>query len=55
MSKNEGIWVVSWIEHGAAYMLEVACDDPRAPACKSPDHAVQLVQALAFVGGKGVQ
>jgi hypothetical protein len=53
ISQNEGIWVVSWIEHGASYSVELECADPRGPACRGPDRAVEIAQTLAFVGGRG--
>lgn len=55
VSNNEGIWVVSWLEHGAAYSLELECDDPRAPACEGPARAVEIATNLGLVGGRGVQ
>jgi hypothetical protein len=54
ISQNEGIWVVSWIEHGASYSVELECADPRGPLCRGPERAVEIAQALGLVGGHGV-
>jgi hypothetical protein len=54
VSSNESIWSVSWIEHGAAYSLELSCDDPRASICATPDRAMALAEAMVYVGGKEV-
>jgi len=51
VSRNEGVQVVTWIEHGAAYSLEVECGRPDDTACASPRYAVQLTESMVFVGG----
>jgi hypothetical protein len=53
ISQNEAIWAVSWIENGAAYSVELECDDPSASACANPDRVLALVDAMVFVGGAG--
>jgi hypothetical protein len=49
---NEGIWSLSWIENGAAYSLDLECDDPRADACADPNEALRIAQSLVYVGGE---
>ncbi len=51
VSSNESIWTLSWIENGAAYSLELECDDPEAPPCADPDRAMALAESMVFVGG----
>lgn len=55
ISQNEGIWVVTFIEHGASYSVELECADPRGPACSGPERAVEIAQGLGLVGGRGLK
>jgi hypothetical protein len=52
LTRNEGIWSVSWIEHGAAYAIEVECDEPFAGPCADEAFVVELAEGLAYVGGR---
>lgn len=53
LTRNEGVWAVSWIEHGAAYAIEVECDEPFAGPCADEAFVVELAESLVFVGGRG--
>jgi hypothetical protein len=49
---NEGIRSASWIEDGAAYVVDVECADPfRDPRCTDDTFVLDLAARLAFVGG----
>ena len=52
LTRNEGIWVVSWIEHGGAYSLELECAQPYEGACKDESTVMDLVDGLVYVGGR---
>lgn len=52
VTHNEGVWVASWIEHGAAYSLELECASLKADACRDPEHLMSLTDTLTFVGGR---
>lgn len=54
ISQNEGIWVVSFIENGASYSVELECADPRGAECSGPEKAVEIAQTLTLVGGRGL-
>lgn len=51
ISSNESIWTVSWIEHGAAYSLELECANPKDNRCEDPNRALELAESMVFVGG----
>lgn len=51
ITRNEGIWVLSWIEHGAAFSLEIECADLRMPACRDEHAALEVANGLVFAGG----
>ena len=53
LTRNEGIWSVSWIEHGAAYAIEIECDEPFAGPCADETFVVELTESLVYLGGKG--
>jgi hypothetical protein len=53
VSVNEGIRTASWIENGAAYSVDVECNDFRDERCKSDDFLLTVVSQLAFIGGSG--
>jgi hypothetical protein len=53
VTQNEGIWAVSWTEHGAAYSLEVECAKASDDACRDETFALGLAEQLHYVGGKG--
>ncbi|MCA9709171.1 MAG: hypothetical protein KDK70_25225 [Myxococcales bacterium] len=53
MTRNEGIWAASWIEHGVAYSLEVECAPPDAPPCDDAATVEGLAEGLVYVGGRG--
>ncbi|MDC0719956.1 hypothetical protein [Nannocystis bainbridge] len=50
VSANEGIVTATWIEHGAAYALDLECASTRDPACALPALRAE-VEALVLVGG----
>ena len=53
VSVNEGIRTASWIENGAAYSVDVECNDARDQRCKSDEFLLSVVAQLTFVGGSG--
>jgi hypothetical protein len=53
LTRNEGIWSVSFIENGAAYAIEIECDEPFAGPCMDESFVVELAESLVYVGGKG--
>jgi len=55
VTRNEGIWVASWIEHGVAYDLELECADQEAAACADREALMNFAESLQFVGGRGAQ
>jgi hypothetical protein len=52
VSMNEGIRTTSWIENGVAYSLDVECSARDDARCSSDAFAVELVEHLAFAGGR---
>jgi hypothetical protein len=55
LTQNEGIWSLSFIEHGAAYAVEVECDEPFAGPCADESFVVELAESLVYVGGRGAR
>jgi hypothetical protein len=55
VTQNEGIWSVAWREHGAAYSMELLCDQPFVGLCRDDTAVVALTESLVFVGGKGMK
>ncbi len=53
ITRNEGIWTASWLEHGVAYDLELECTSPEDPPCADESLLVELGEALTYVGGRG--
>ncbi len=50
VTRNEGIRVASWIEHGVAYDLSLECEGPDAPPCHDDVFLRELAASLRFVG-----
>lgn len=50
VSQNETIWSVTWIENGIAYDLGLECESPTMPECQDGAYAVELAEALVYVG-----
>lgn len=48
----EGLWSANFIEHGAAYFVEIECATPRDPRC-SEEGLIALTESLVVVGGAG--
>lgn len=49
---NEGIWSVTWDEHGVSYVVELECARPYEDTrCANSDYVVAIADDLAFVGG----
>jgi hypothetical protein len=55
VTRNEGIWSATWIEHGASYTLEIECANPAEPRCASDELLLQVAGELAYVGGRGAR
>ncbi|MBX3191128.1 MAG: hypothetical protein KF819_29290 [Labilithrix sp.] len=53
VSINEGIRTASWIENGAAYTVDVECENVRDARCEGEDFLLSIVAQLVFVGGSG--
>lgn len=54
VTRNEGVWSFSWIEHGAAYSATIECDARVAAWCDDETAATTMIDALVHVGGKEV-
>ncbi len=52
VTRNEGIWSISWLEHGVAYAIELECEATQ-PACEDERELRALAESLRFVGGAG--
>lgn len=55
VTRNEGIWSASWIEHGVAYDLGLECAPVDAPPCDDQAELETLAEGLRFVGGRGTE
>ncbi|MSP25658.1 MAG: hypothetical protein EXR75_10930 [Myxococcales bacterium] len=55
VTQNERIWSASWLEYGAAYVLEVECDQPSEARCNDDRKLMELAATLRYVGGAGDQ
>jgi hypothetical protein len=53
VQQAHGIWLLSWIENGTAYSLELECTSPELPPCENDAQARALADALVHVGGAG--
>jgi hypothetical protein len=53
VTRNEGIWSATWIEHGVSYTLEIECADPSEARCATDALLLQTAGDLAYVGGRG--
>ncbi|MCX4246194.1 hypothetical protein [Paraliomyxa miuraensis] len=53
VSRNEGIWSATWIEHGVAYDLGLECAPVDAPPCDDQAGVEALAEGLVYVGGRG--
>ena len=51
LTRTEGIWPGSWIEHGVAYDLGIECAPVDAPPCDDERELEALAEGLRFVGG----
>jgi hypothetical protein len=54
LTRNEGIWTGSWIEHGVAYALGIECAPVDAPPCDDERELEALAEGLRLVGGQGL-
>lgn len=53
ITRNEGIWAASWIEHGVAYDLGLECVPVDAPPCADASTLEAVAEGLVYVGGRG--
>lgn len=53
VTRNEGIWSGSWIEHGVAYDVGIECAPVDAPPCDDQAELEALAEGLRYVGGRG--
>ncbi len=51
VTKNEGIWSVSWVEGHVAYNVEAECAHFGDQRCASDGFVVGIAENLAFAGG----
>ena len=52
ITENEGIWSVTWFEHGVSYVVEVECARPSEDArCADAAFVSELAEGLVFIGG----
>jgi len=52
VTRNEGIWSASWIEHGVAYDLGIECAPVDAPPCDDQRELERLAEGLRYAGGR---
>jgi murein DD-endopeptidase MepM/ murein hydrolase activator NlpD len=50
-SVSEGIWNISWQQHGASYILSLECNKPDEAMCRNSDFILSVGNNLRFVGG----
>lgn len=55
VTRNEGIWTASWLEHGVAYDLGIECAPVDAPPCDDQAELEALAEGLRYAGGRGSQ
>ena len=53
VTRNEHVWHASWVEHGAAYSVEVACERFDDPRCIDEGFVRRVTETLVYVGGQG--
>lgn len=53
ITRNEGVWSASWVEHGVAYDLGLECAPVDAPPCDDQAELEALVEGLRYAGGQG--
>lgn len=53
VTRNEGIWNATWLEHGVAYDLGIECAPVDAPPCHDQVELEALAEGLRFAGGQG--
>jgi hypothetical protein len=54
VTRNEGIWTGSWIEHGVAYDVGIECAPVDAPPCDDQAELEALAEGLRYAGGQEV-
>ena len=52
VTRNEGIWTASFIEHGVAYDVGIECAPVDAPPCDDQSELEALTEALRYAGGR---
>jgi len=52
VTRNEGVWSFSWIEHGAAYSAEIECDARVVAWCDDEAAVTKMVDAFVLAGGR---
>lgn len=52
VTRNEGIWTATWIEHGVAYDLGIECAPVDAPPCDDERELEALAEGLRYAGGR---
>ena len=55
LTRNEGIWSATWIEHGVAYSFEIECDARVVAWCDDEAAVLARLEALVYVGGEQVR
>jgi hypothetical protein len=53
VTRNEGIWTASFIEHGVAYDVGIECAPVDAPPCDDQRELEALAEGLRYAGGRG--
>lgn len=54
ITQNEHVWVATWEENGVTYGVDLECGDVDDARCKDDAYLREVVESLAFVGGRGV-
>lgn len=53
--ENEGLWTVTFEEHGVSYAVEVGCSRVEDRRCQGAGFVTSLAEGLSFVGGAGTR
>lgn len=55
VTRNEGVWAVSWIENEVAYSVEIECDVGGDARCADEALAMGVARDLVFAGGDAAE
>lgn len=55
LTRSEGIWSASWLEHNVAYSLDLECAAVGDARCADERSVLELIRGLVYVGGEGAR